>query len=111
MGQERRCVWWFYSKQLTRFCEKVHEASSLFDKWDLIVNNLTDPWMSEIDARRFSVRQLYLAKSLDWCLNYNEMVRKKNGWSEEPLYPAEKYDAIFQHIVTTSILEDRIIQV
>lgn len=93
-------------KELTRFCEKVNEAFSVFHNWDTIVRNLTDSRMYEIDARRFSVRQFYLAKSIDWCLNYNEMVRKKNKRSDEPLYPEEKYDAIFQNIVASGILED-----
>ena len=96
----------FTPKRLTNFCEKVNEAFNVFHNWDTIVLNLTDSRMSEIDARRFSVRQFYLAKSIDWCLNYNEMVRKKNKRSDEPLYPAEKYDAIFQNIVASGILED-----
>lgn len=96
----------FTPKRLTTFCEKVNEASNVFHNWDTIITNLTDTRMSEIDARRFSVRQFYLAKSIDWCLNYNEMIRKKNKRSDEPLYPAEKYDAIFQNIIASGILED-----
>ena len=57
----------FSKKELTKFCCKVNEASSVFDHWDRIVANLTDGRMTEIAARRFSVRQFFLAKSLDWC--------------------------------------------
>ena len=63
--------------------------------------------MNEIDARRFSVRQFYLAKSLDWCLCYNEMLRKKkkNG-SDEPLYSEDKYAEIIRNILLSGILDD-----
>ena len=93
-------------KELTLLCNKVNEASSVFSNWDQIVANLTDGRMTQIDARRFSVRQFFLAKSLDWCINYNEILRKKNRRTDEPLYPADKYAAIFQHIVASGILHD-----
>ena len=96
----------FDKKQFSSFCEKVNESSSVFDNWDIIVRNLTDIRMKEIDARRFSVRQFYLAKSLDWCLNYNEILRKKKNRVDEPLYSMNKYDQIFQNILTSGILDE-----
>ena len=94
-------------KQFSKFCEKVNEASSVFDNWDVIVRNLTDYRMNEIDARRFSVRQFYLAKSLDWCLCYNEMLRKKKkNRSDEPLYSEDKYAEIIRNILLSGILDD-----
>ena len=50
-------------KQFSKFCEKVNEASSVFDNWNVIVRNLTDHRMNEIDGRPFSVRQFFLAKT------------------------------------------------
>ena len=94
-------------KQFSKFCEKVNEASSVFDNWNVIVRNLTDHRMNEIDARRFSVRQFYLAKSLDWCLCYNEMLRKKKkNRNDEPLYSEDKYAEIIQNIFSSGILDD-----
>ena len=94
-------------KQFSKFCEKVNEASSVFDNWDVIVRNLTDYRMNEIDARRFSVRQFYLAKSLDWCLCYNEMLRKKKkNRTDEPLYSEDKYAEIIRNIFSSGILDD-----
>lgn len=96
----------FSKKELTTFCNKVNEASSVFANWDRIVANLTDGRMTQIDARRFSVRQFFLAKSLDWCINYNEILRKKNKSMEGPLYLEDKYAEIFQHILASGILQD-----
>lgn len=96
----------FSKKELTKFCCKVNEASSVFDHWDRIVANLTDGRMTEIDARRFSVRQFFLAKSLDWCINYNEILRKKNKNTDGPLYSEDKYADIFRNILASGILQD-----
>ena len=93
-------------KDLNKFCADVNEACDVFEHWDKIVRNLTDSRMGQIDARRFSVRYFYLAKSLDWCLNYNEIIRKKTKCHDEPLYPNDKYNAIFQNILASGILED-----
>ena len=93
-------------KDLNKFCADVNEAYDVFEHWDQIVRNLTDSRMDQIDARRFSVRYFYLSKTLDWCLNYNEIIRKKTKRRDEPLYPDDKYNAIFQNILASGILDD-----
>ena len=93
-------------EELSKFCDKVNEANVVFDSWDVIVNNLTDNRMDQVDARRLSVRQLCLAKNINWCLSYNEILRKKGRNEEEVPYPEEKYRDIFQHIVNSGILDD-----
>ena len=93
-------------KKFSKFCEKVNEASSVFDNWNVIVRNLTDHRMNEIDARPLSVCQIYLAKSLGWCLCYNEMLRKKNNRGDEPLYSEDKYAEIMRNIFSSGILDD-----
>ena len=61
----------------------------------------------EFDARRFSVRMFFLSKSIEWCLSYNEQLRKKGKMSiENPVYPKDKFDAIFQNILDSGILDD-----
>ena len=93
-------------KELSRFCNKVNEACWVFDNWEKIVSNLTDERMFEIDARRLSMSQLYLAKNVEWCLALNDNLRRKNKRIGEPLYPREKFDNIFQNIIESGILED-----
>ncbi len=93
-------------KEFSKLCEKVNEASSVFDSWNIIVRNLTDNRMKEVDARRFSVRQFYLAKNIDWCIRYNEMLRKKGKKTDDQLYAEDKYAAIIRNIFSSGILDD-----
>ena len=70
------------------------------------VSNLTDARL-KFDARRFSVAMFHQAKRIEWCLSYNDQIRKKGKMSlDEPLYPKDKFDAIFQNIIDSSILDD-----
>ena len=106
--------WWakanlqLSEKDRKHFCQKVTEASLVFNHWDNIVNNLTNQNMKYIDARTFSVRMFYLANSYAWCVTYNEKLRMKGkvAAGEEPYYPPEKIEDIFQHIQNTGILAD-----
>ena len=93
-------------KEMCKFCAKVNEASVVFGSWDTIVKNLTDSRMDQIDARRLSVRQFYLAKNINWCLSYNEILRKKGKNEHDAPYPEEKYNDIFQYIINSGILDD-----
>ena len=61
--------------------------------------------MNAIDARSFSVCYFSLAANIDWCLEYNERVRKNSSRSQQ-LYTRAQVDDIFQHIVNTGILEN-----
>ena len=86
----------------------IREANYAFDNWDKIVENLTDPRMSSIDARTFSVNYFYRATKIEWCLSYNETVRPKAKLTEdeELPYTQAKMDQIFEYIVGTGILDD-----
>ncbi len=94
--------------KFNKFCVEVNEACNVFEHWEQIVRNLTDPRMDQIDARRFSVNYFNHAKRLDWCLSYNELIRNKAKCrgGDEPLYPTDKYNAIFQNILASGILDD-----
>ena len=94
------------TKNLQKFCDRVKKASTAFDQWDIIVKNLTDIRMTYIDARRFSVAQFWEARSLAWCLNYNENLRPKGKNHGEKSYPEDKYQLIFQQILNSGILDD-----
>ena len=96
----------FTRKDMDKFCRNVNTASSVFDKWQLISTNLADPRLTEIDARRFSINQFYEAKSMDWCLSYNEILRRKGNRVDDPDYTDEKFNDIFSYIVQSKILTD-----
>ena len=96
----------FENKEMEKFSSKINKCSLVFDKWTLIASNLSDPRITEIDPRRFSVNQFYQARSIDWCLSYNDILRQKKGKVQDPVYSDEKFDDIFNYIVNTGILGD-----
>ena len=65
-----------------------------------------DPRLTEIDARRFSINQFNEAKSMDWCLSYNEILHRKGNKNDDPAYTDEKFNNIFNYIVQSEILSD-----
>ena len=83
-----------------------HRVSSVIN-WDWIVANLTDDRMTQIDARRFSVRQFFLNKSLNQCLKITQVKCASNIEGLKNRYnPPEKIEAIIQNIVASGILHD-----
>ena len=74
----------------TKFCVEVNRADSVFNDWDLIVQNLTDPQITHLDARKFSIDMFYRARSMNWCLNQNELKRSAGG-EADIVYEEHKY--------------------
>ena len=93
-------------KEFDRHCQHINEAAYCFENWERIVSNLTDRRIDSVDARSFSVRSFFLASNLDWCLEYNEKLRRKGGSRGDQMYSRDQIDGIFQHIVNTGILDD-----
>ena len=96
----------FSDKEFNKLCRQVNECCCVFDKWEQIVLNLTDQRITEIDVRSLSVSQLYQAKNIDWCLQLNDTLRCKSKKRDDPLYPPDKFNNIFQHIVASGIFDD-----
>ena len=93
-------------EEFDRHCQHINEAAYCFENWERIVSNLTDRRIDSVDARSFSVRSFFLASNLDWCLEYNEKLRKKGRSRGDQMYSRDQIDGIFQHIVNTGILDD-----
>ena len=94
-------------KDFDSLCHKVNECSWIFDNWDKITANLMDPRMPDVDARRLSVSQLYKAKSIDWCVQLNDTLRRKTKRTgDNPLYDSQKFADIFQNIIDSGIMAD-----
>ena len=96
----------FTDEEMAKFCKRVNECASVFDKWEIIAGNLADPRITEIDPRRFSVNQFYRAQSMDWCLSCNELLRTKSKKVDDPAYTDEKFEDIFRYIKDTGIFRD-----
>ena len=91
-------------KDRDKFAANINLAVLVFDKWDTIVRNLTDPRMTEINARAFSMGLFYEARKLSWCLTYNETIRRKKSDEKPDLYPEDLYLAIRDNIRTSGVL-------
>ena len=61
-------------------------------------------WGTTLDIQRH--RKFFLAKSIDWCLCYNEQLRKKGKNEDGPPYSEDKYKDILQYIMNSGILDD-----
>ena len=96
----------FPDKEFNALCRQVNECCWVFENWEKIVQNLTDQRITEIDARSLSVSQLYKAKNIDWCLQLNDTLRSNSKKNDDPLYPQDKFNDIFQHIVASGIFDD-----
>ena len=92
-------------KHRNKFVRQVNIAALVYDKWDIIVSNLTDIRMTEIDARNFSITMFYEAREITWCLNYNEQLRlRKNNGEKLNLYSEDLYQAVKKSIFDSGIL-------
>ena len=93
-------------EKLQNFINSVKQAATVFDKWDTIVENLTDNRLTFIDARRFSIGHFWKARHLSWCLTHNESLRPQGRSKGDKPYPEDKYQMIFQQIINSGILDD-----
>lgn len=93
-------------RELKKFCDKVNEASSVFDNWDIIIQNLMDARLDCLDARRFSVIQFKKARDMGWCLIENENLRERGKKPEESKYSEDKFNEILQCMQNTGILDE-----
>ena len=88
----------------TKFCTMVDRIDAVYTAWDTIVSNLTDPRITHLDARRFSIDSFYRARNLNWYLNENELRRGRGD--TDIVYEEFKYQRILHYIITTGILVD-----
>ena len=95
-----------HKKEFDRHCDLVTHAAHAFDNWEKIVANLTHPMIKTIDARCFSVEYFYKAVTFNWCVEYDNKISRRSGKKcDEILYTQADIDNIFQHIVSTGILD------
>ena len=60
---------------------KINSASCVYDKLGLICGNLLQ--CPDIDITRLSLNQLYLAKNLSWCYNYEQILKRPSSKPDE----------------------------
>ena len=87
-----------------KFSREVNEIDLVYQGWNQIVSNLTDPRLMHVDARKFSINQFYCARNQEWCLNNNDMMR--DGGEDDIIYEEHKYQRIIRYIIQSGILDD-----
>ena len=78
------------------------------DGWDdVITSNLMDAArMKQIDAWKFRIRLFQHAKSITWCLNYNEQIRSRTYGAEKPdLYDKGFFDARVESFMSSDLFK------
>ena len=87
-----------------KLADSLNEGCRVFDNWERIVLNLMQ--FKTIDSRTLSVKQLYRAQDMTWCLQYEENLRKRSSKPDTPIYSEKKFQSIIQFIKDTGIIED-----
>lgn len=94
-------------KERRDMATKVRHATKVFEDWDRIVHNLTNPAYRYIDARRFSVDQLYRSRNDFWVYKQNKLLGpKERDQTSVPNYSQEKIQTILTFIAGTQIIDD-----
>ena len=62
-------------KRATVMADKINRGSNVYDNLQRIINNLYG--FPEIDIRRLSMKQLYMAKEESWCRIYAQSLIEK----------------------------------
>ena len=92
-------------KEFKKVCNEVRQACLVFDGWESIVRNLTDPRITKIDVRKLSINLLYRFRSMANCIDYNESLRNPRN-TEEPANLEYKFRNIMRFIESTGIISD-----
>ena len=88
-------------------CNKISVVTTVFEKWDTIIENLTRPSMHVIDARKYSIYQFSRAINYNWCVRQrNELLRKGRGDVENTYYSQDKFREIMDLVESNGISTD-----
>ena len=94
------------SEDATGLARTINNGVWVYDNFRRISNNLMME-CPDIDIRRLSLHQLYLAKDLSWCLMYQEQLRGRKNKPNKPDYD----EASFNDLVNTVQKHDAFLSV
>lgn len=90
-----------------KICEKIGHVTTVYERWETIVENLSMPSMQILDARRFSIYQLSRAVCINWCVRTrNNMLQRRGLVPPNGYYDQTKFQQIMALVVSTGILDD-----
>ena len=105
--QQRRYNHILYEEKL-KIMEKISQIKMIVEHWDTIVRNLTLSGMIYVEARKFSIYQMYRSKSLKWVIDYNRSHGPTMPRPPAPraVFSMEKISEIINAIRTSGIVSD-----
>ena len=90
-----------------KICERIGHVTTVYERWETIVENLTMPSMAVIDPRRFSVYQLSRAVGINWCVRTrNNMLQRRGSLPPNSYYDQAKFQQIMDVVRSSGILDD-----
>ena len=89
------------AKQLS---ESINVASWVYDNLQGIVNNIFQ--FQYINIRRLSMRQLYLARDIHWCLRYVEDHRVRSKKPDNLAYREEDFNDLLTSVRNSAAYKD-----
>ena len=90
-----------------KICERITQVTSVYEQWEVIVENLTKPSMSVIEARSFSVYQFYRALNSNWCERTRDsLLRPRTMAIQNHEYDEHKFQALLALVNTSGLLGD-----
>ena len=96
-------------KDFRAFCSYITACATVFNKWDIICNNLRNERITHVDVRSLGVETLKRCVTLHWCIEYNTKLssgeRKRQG-GDDANYSQADIDNIFQYMLSTGVLQN-----
>ena len=93
-------------RKFEQLCTEVTEIKAVYNNWETICDNLTDPRMRNIDARKLSIHYLYRAIQWHNCISYNEELRNPGHHDpDNPEYPELEFRRIMDLIEASRIYD------
>ena len=95
-------------QEFADFCDHINDCSLVYNNWEKICANLNDPSIKHIDARCWTVEYFAKANNMLFVTEFNIKVsrgKRKRQAVDDPKYDSQDIEDIFQHMVSTGILD------
>ena len=76
----------------------IRLIKKIYEKWDMIVHNVTHQSMIFVDVRRFSLYQLSRSCSFSWVKQYNRNHAPKDTRRPDKIYTNQMVDDIINNV-------------
>ena len=94
-------------REKVRLCARISRIKTVYENWDVITHNLTNPRMIFVEARKFSIDQLARCITFKWVNDYNEKhsTQRRNGNAVNQEYPDHMIQEIMRTVENCGIVQ------